>query len=323
MTGATTGSSPATGINYVGTRPFNLNGTTGQGVTTITYTVKDAAGNTTTCSFTVTVNDASIPVISGQPANQFVCVGSDGAFTVTATAGTGNPLTYQWQAWNGSAWVNITGATAATLPLPAVTFGMNTNSYRVILTGRCSVVTSGFATLYVNPLPTVSILASGPLALLPAQSVILTAVVNPGGGTYQWFKNGVAIPGATGASLNNLTVDNIGTYTVRYTDLNGCVATSAAKTITGEPSCKLWVFPNPNQGLFQIRFFNSVNESVTVNVYNSGGSRIYSKAVTTGLAYTQIDIDIKSQPAGVYTVEVINSTGKRACNAQEKFLKVL
>jgi hypothetical protein len=200
---------------------------------------------------------------------------------------------------------------------------MNTNSYRVILTGRCSVVTSGFATLFVNQLPTVSLLASGPLALLPAQTLTLTAVVSPGGGTYQWFKNGVAIAGATGSSLNNLTVDNIGTYTVRYTDLNGCVATSAAMTVTGEPSCKLWVYPNPNQGLFQVRFFNSVNESVTVNVYNSGGSRIYSKAVTTGLAYSLINVDIQSQPAGVYTVEVVNAAGKRACNAQEKFIKVL
>ncbi|MBK9570054.1 MAG: HYR domain-containing protein [Chitinophagaceae bacterium] len=103
MTGATTGASPLTGINYLGTQAFGLTGTTGQGITTVTYTVKDPSGNTTTCSYTVTVNDASIPVISGQPTNQFVCVGSNGAFSVTATAGAGNPLTYQWQGWNGSA----------------------------------------------------------------------------------------------------------------------------------------------------------------------------------------------------------------------------
>lgn len=315
-------SSPPTGINYVGTRQFGLNGTTGSGVSTVTYTVKDAAGNTTTCSYTVTVTDAWIPVISGQPTNQFVCVGSDGAFTINASVPAGNPLTYQWQAWNGTAWVNIAGATASTLPLPAVTFGMNTNSYRCILTGRCSVVTSGYATLYVNPLPTISLMASGPLALLPGQSVTLTAVVSPGGGTYQWFKNGVAIA-ATGSSLAGLTVDNIGSYTCRYTDLNGCVKLSEAKVITGEPSCKLWVYPSPNRGLFQVRFFNSVNEAVTVNIYNAGGSKVYSKAVTTGLAYSQIDVDIQSQPAGVYTVEVINASGKRACNAKEKFLKVL
>ncbi|MES1181336.1 MAG: Ig-like domain-containing protein, partial [Flavobacterium sp.] len=49
MSGANNASSALTGINYVGTQTFNV------GVTTITYTVKDAAGNTSTCSFTVTV----------------------------------------------------------------------------------------------------------------------------------------------------------------------------------------------------------------------------------------------------------------------------
>ncbi|MBK7560367.1 MAG: hypothetical protein IPI68_02355 [Chitinophagaceae bacterium] len=150
-------------------------------------------------------------------------MGSNGAFSVTATAGAGNPLTYQWQGWNGSAWVNIAGATNATLPLNAVTFSMNTNSYRVILTGRCSVVTSGFATLYVNRLPTVVLAASRIPILLPTESVNLVVTADPTGGTYQWYLNGSAtpIPGVTGATYAGLTVDNIGTYTVKYTDLNG------------------------------------------------------------------------------------------------------
>jgi len=62
MTGATTGISPITGINVVGTQIFNL------GITTITYTAKDAAGNTATCSFTVTITDAINPTLSC-PAN--------------------------------------------------------------------------------------------------------------------------------------------------------------------------------------------------------------------------------------------------------------
>ena len=323
MTGATTGASPLTGINFVGTQAFGLTGTTGQGITTITYTAKDAAGNTTTCSFTVTVNDASIPVITGQPTTQFVCVGSDAVFTVTASAGAGNPLAYQWQTWTGPSgpWVNIPGATSATLTLPAVAFSQNTTDYRVILTGRCSVVTSAFATLYVNPLPTVSILASRPLALLPGQNLTLTAVVSPGGGAYQWFKNGVAIPGATGATLSNLTVDDIGSYTVRYTDLNGCVRTSSAMVVTGENSCRLWLYPNPTRGVFQLRFNNAINEKVTVNIFNSGGSKVYSQSVSTGLPYSRIDVDITNEGAGVYIVEVIDATGKRACNAKEKFIK--
>jgi hypothetical protein len=312
MTGATIASSPATGINYVGTYPFNLNGTTGSGVTTITYTVKDAAGNTTTCSYTVTVTDAWIPVISGQPTNQFVCVGSDGIFTVTASVPAGNPLTYQWQRWDFAtlSWVNITGATASTLLIPAVAFTQNTNDYRCILTGRCSIVTSGFATLYVNPLPMISLLASGPLALLPAQSLNLTAVVSPGGGSYQWFKNGVAIPGATGAALSGLTVNDIGSYTCRYTDLNGCVKLSEAKVVSGQPSDNIWVYPNPNTGNFHVRFFNSVNEQVTLNIFNLLGQKVYSKPVTTGLNYTDIDVNVTNLPAGDYIVNVINSAGK-------------
>jgi hypothetical protein len=311
MTGATTGSSPATGINILPSTAFGLTGTTGVGVTTVTYTAKDPTGNTTVCSYTVTVNDASIPVISGQPTNQFVCVGSDGAFTVTATAGAGNPLTYQWQGWNGTAWVNLTSASAttATLSLPAVAFSMNTNSYRVILTGRCSVVTSGFATLYVNPLPTVSLLASRPLALLPGQNLTITAVVSPGGGTYQWRKNGVVIA-ATGSSLADLTVDDIGSYTLTYTDLNGCKQTSAAMVVTGQSSDRLWVYPNPNTGVFQVRFFNSTNEQVNVNIFNSAGQKVFSKAMTTGVAYSRIDVDISNLAADIYTAQVVNSAGK-------------
>ncbi len=310
MTGATVASSPATGINYVGTRAFNLNGTTGVGVTTVTYTVKDAAGNTTTCSFTVTVTDAWIPVISSQPSNQFVCLGSNGAMTVTASVPAGNPLNYQWQGWNGSAWVDISGATAATLPLNAVTFAMNTNSYRCILTGRCSVVTSGYASLYVNPLPTISLVASRPLALLPGQTLTFTAIANPGGGAYQWFKNGVAISGATGATLTNLTVDDMGSYTCRYTDINGCVATSAAMVVSGQPSDKLYVYPSPNVGKFQIRFFNATSEAVNVNIFNSLGQRVWTKAIALGQSYSRIDVDISNLASDTYTVKVINSAGK-------------
>ena len=51
LTGATTGSSGNTGINYVGTRTFN------KGVTTITYTATGTTGSQATCSFTVTVTD--------------------------------------------------------------------------------------------------------------------------------------------------------------------------------------------------------------------------------------------------------------------------
>ncbi len=54
FTGATTGS----GSNDASGEAFNV------GTTTVTYTATDASGNTTTCSFTVTVNDTQAPSIS-------------------------------------------------------------------------------------------------------------------------------------------------------------------------------------------------------------------------------------------------------------------
>lgn len=62
LTGATTGSSPSSGINYVGTRSFNI------GVTTITYTASNGGSTTATCSSTVTVTD-NTPASITCPAN--------------------------------------------------------------------------------------------------------------------------------------------------------------------------------------------------------------------------------------------------------------
>ena len=58
MSGATTGSSPAAGINDVSGEAF------GVGVTTVTYSIEDAAGNNATCTFTVTVTDNEDPIVT-------------------------------------------------------------------------------------------------------------------------------------------------------------------------------------------------------------------------------------------------------------------
>ena len=57
LSGATTGSSPLSGINDASGEVFNV------GITAVSYTIEDANGNTATCSFNVTVqNDTDIVV---------------------------------------------------------------------------------------------------------------------------------------------------------------------------------------------------------------------------------------------------------------------
>jgi len=294
--GATVVSVPASGSTF----PL--------GTTTVTSTATDAAGNTSTCSFNVTVLDGQLPVITAPPVNRTVCVGTNATFSVTAT----NVVSYQWQRWDGSAWVNIPGATSSSYTVNSVTVAMNTNTFRVILTGLCTVVTSNKASLYVNTLPIINLTAAPPAPLLPPQTTTITATVNPPGGSFVWSFNGTAIPGVTGSVLGPLGVDDIGTYSAVYTDPNGCIMTSANLVVSGLASENLWVYPNPNQGNFQVRYYNQNNETLTLNIYNAAGQRVFQKAFVTSTAYTRIDVDMTGGfSEGVYIVEVINGAGKQ------------
>jgi hypothetical protein len=277
------------------------------GVNTVTYRATDAAGNTTTCSFTVTVIDGQLPVISAQPVNRTVCTGSNAIFSVTSS----NAVSYQWQQFISGVWTNIAGATGSALTLNNVNLGMNDNSYRVNVIGLCTSVTSGFATLFVNPLPTISLTTTNSPVLLPTENTSISAIVSPTGGSFAWFKNGAPlVPAVTIGTLSNLTVENVGTYRAVYTDANGCVNTSGDVIVSAEPSDRLYVAPNPNFGQFWVRYYNQLNEQLTLSVFNSNGKRVYQKAVATTLAYTRIDVDLNINAPGVYLVELHNSAGK-------------
>ncbi|MEK7226623.1 MAG: HYR domain-containing protein, partial [Bacteroidota bacterium] len=285
------------------------------GTTTVTWRAVDAAGNISlsNCSFTVTVLDGQLPVISAQPANRTVCVGTSATFSVTSS----NALTYQWQAWNSvtQTWSDIPGATNSTYTVNNVTHSMNTNSYRVRIAGLCTTILSNHATLTVNPLPTISISTSIQPTLLPTQTVILTANGVPGGGTYVWFKNNVVIPGATSQTLGPLGIADLGTYKVTYTDPNGCVNTSADVVVKAQPSSGIVVYPNPNNGQFNVRFYNTTSQFATVHVYNAVGQRmlLFSERFTlTAQSYNTLSVVMRQfVAAGTYEVVVLDDNNRR------------
>jgi hypothetical protein len=277
------------------------------GTTTVTHRATDAAGNQSTCSFTVTVNDGNLPVISVQPANRSACVNSNAAFSVTST----NAVSYQWQQFSGGTWNNITGATGATLTINNVTYAMNTNTFRVNVIGLCTTVTSANATLFANPLPTISLSASNTTALTPGQTTNITANVSPAGGSIVWFKNGVIIPGASSFTLSNLGVDDIGSYRAVYTDPNGCVSTSATIDVTGQSTSRLFIYPNPNFGQFQVRVYSAgAGSPLTLTVYDSKGSVVFRRQVAVSVPYSRMDVDLGLSVSGIYTVEVRDASGK-------------
>ncbi len=292
------------------------------GTTTVTSTATDACGLTSICTFTVTVIDAQLPQINTHPANQAVCLGANATFNVTAvTVPTpGGPLAYQWQTFNGTIWVDIPSATGPSYTLNNVTHSLNATSYRVRITGVCNNVTSNPAILTVRANPTVTLTLSNPPIVNPAHNVTITATASPAGGTYVWFKNNVIVPGASGNTLGPLGVFDIGIYKVVYTDPSGCVSTSNEVEVRATPSLLMWVYPNPNAGIFHVRFYNQPNDLMTVQVFSSTGQLVFKKQVQTTLPYTDILINLGENSRlvmpGVYVVELLGSNGQRVGTKQ-------
>jgi len=84
-------------------------------------------------------------------------------------------------------------------------------------------VSNSTVTVTVNPTPaTPTISAGGPASFCAGGSVILTSSATDGN---QWFKDGVAIADATGESY---AANASGSYTVIFTDVNGCTSALSA-----------------------------------------------------------------------------------------------
>ncbi|MFT3979739.1 MAG: M36 family metallopeptidase [Ferruginibacter sp.] len=267
------------------------------------------ASNVNSNAAILTVN--SSVTITTQPSNQTGCAPAAASFTVVAT---GTSITYQWQVSTngGTSWTNITGATATSYTITTLDASLNGNQYRVIVTGTpCGSVTSSAASLTIGQLPTVTI-AANPTTIIPGQTSVLTATASPAGTyTYQWFKNGDVMPGQTGASVS-VTFGDADVYTVTAFNSNGCSNTSAGFSLGFGQSNIFFIYPSPNNGQFHVRYY-SAGQPVTrvLNIYDSKGARIYSKAYSISAPYTDMQVDISRFSGGVYLVELLSNNGER------------
>ncbi len=83
----------------------------------------------------------------------------------------------------------------------------------------CSIQMSNSANVTMNPIPSITMSASGPVVFCGSGTVTLSANVAGGGCTYQWKHNGTAI---LGANLNQYVANQTGMFTVVATNGSGC-----------------------------------------------------------------------------------------------------
>ncbi len=277
------------------------------GTTTVTTTATDVCGNSSTCSFTVTVTDSQKPVITAQPSATAVCENKNATFSVTASPA----VSYQWQVNAGGGFTNIGGATAATLTVSNVSMGMSGNQYRVVVQGPCTSTTSAAATLTVNASPTVSLTAAPLTSLMPGQTTTLTANYNHPGNSFNWYLDGNLFQTTNTNVLSGLDVDAIGDLYVTFTDQNGCSANSNTITLKAKQDFQFFVYPVPNDGRFAVRFYAyTLGVKRTLRVWDSKGTVVFSKEFTMNANYERMDVDISKYSAGAYHVELQDAGGK-------------
>ena len=291
--------------------------------------VASGAGTCTSPARTVTVTVNQPVVITRQPVNQSLCTDKVATFSVVAT---GTALSYQWQVSTtgiAGTYTNITnggvysGATTSILTITAPPTTMSGYYYRVVINGAapCASATSNPVLLTVNPLPIITItpvLSS----LFPGMTATLTATVIPNpAATFTWIRDGVQLtatsPGIlSGIGTNALTVnvDGQGTYTVRVIDVNGCTSTSNSAVVKDSANGKCFIYPNPNGGKFQVRYYSVASNTPLprgIVVYDSKGDRVLFQNYTIGRPYDRMDVDMRAYGKGLYWVEIVDRNGNR------------
>lgn len=161
------------------------------------------------------------PQISTGPQIQIVGLGSNATFTVAAT---GSPtLTYLWR----KDGVNLGAASTTNYTITGVSTN-HVGAYDVVVTNLYGAITSAPAALLVSP----SLLTpySGAVGLWGQQATLSVAAWGSGALTYQWYKGGQLINGATNSTLvfPSVQINDGGAY--------GVVVTSAYGSVTNAPA---------------------------------------------------------------------------------------
>jgi PKD repeat protein/photosystem II stability/assembly factor-like uncharacterized protein len=173
-----------------------------------------------------------------------------------------------------------------------------TADYAVTVTDMlgCS-STSNPLHVVVNPLPTPSITQSHD-----------TLFSNYATGN-QWYHNGVAIYGATGPYF---VIAGSGAFSVHVTNAGGCMGIS--NTISGIHEDELLqnsmvVFPNPNNGVFELKMTLAEHASYTLRISDVTGREIYSEELKTS-GQVKHPVDLSAFGKGMYMLEVSGPQGK-------------
>jgi hypothetical protein len=241
--------------------------------------VKTSNADSTLCEKTVIIpvmqNTLAVRITPDGPTT--FCEGEE----VVLDAGTGFS-SYNWS----------TGATTQKITITA------SGSYWVTV-GNTAGQSANSDTIKVNVLPL------PPKPAISRQGDILLA---DNAATWQWLRDGNLIAGET---KQFFAITDVGTYSVRVTNAEGCQNTSdpiIVSVLTLEEVAPLSfsfdVYPEPSYGNLYVRISSSDEAPMDIHIYTLLGSERYKRAIRPIRGSVIHEIDTRGWTKGVYFVRV-------------------
>jgi hypothetical protein len=243
----------------------------------------------------------TLPKIVTAPAGQAINEGSPLTLKVEAVGG--EPLSYQWFK-NGAA---IAGATSPTFSITAIALA-DEGSYTVRVSNNVGPVTSGPAVVILQTRPQIAV---GPVSQSAKVGTFVNLTVQASGNgtlSFQWYKNGVKIPGATIPMLffSSIKATDFASYSVKVSNFAGSV--ESAPAVISEPRAPLIVEQPVSAVAFEgdtaeLKVVASGNGELSYQWFKDGSA--IAGATDATLSFTSVALS----DAGTYTVRVQNDVG--------------
>ncbi len=247
------------------------------GSTTVyTLTVYDGNGITASNSTTITTQQPTVSVNT-----LAFCNGGSGDLTASGAS------SYVWSPATGLS--ATTGSTVTANPTV-------TTTYKVIGTDLNSCTDTVTTKVTIYPIPT------KPTITVSNQFTPTPKLTASSATTYQWFDDGVAIPGATAKTL---TVTADGSYTVQVTSSYGCLSDISDPTVIAILAVEgqagsLRIYPNPTSDFVKIDMgqFDVNGSPIEVQLYDMLGRTEFTKIISR----SDNSVDVRSLSKGTYVV---------------------